>query len=190
MLDASRNPPGAEMQWRKLAIGAFELSAIPVIATLSVLPRRQFDLPRLIGSSEFLAIRSEYVPWQDRHFEVIEQGAPWLHLIGRDVHETCSGSVPRAPALLDLSPRRGPGVGCVRHVTAVYGFDGPEAERPRSLELAFSVAGWETGARGLTGYTNLRWRPSAVIGHPSYGEGAPPWGDDRPPFAPTCESPG
>jgi hypothetical protein len=199
------------MQWRKLAIGAFELSAIPVIAALSAIPRRQFNLPWLVGSSEFLAIRSEYVAWQDRHFEVIEQGAPWLHLIGRDVHETCSGGAPRSPALLDFSPRRGPGVGCARHVAAVYGFDGPEAERLRSLELAFPAAGWETGTRGLTGswadisdavlsrapdalpahrrwmayrYTNLRWRPSAVIGHPSYGEGAPPWGDDRPPFAP------
>lgn len=82
------------MQWRKLAIGAFEASAIPVIVTLSAVPRRQFNLPRLVRSSEFLAIRDEYVPWQDRHFEVIEQGAPWLHLIGRDVHETCSGGVP------------------------------------------------------------------------------------------------
>jgi hypothetical protein len=88
------------MQWRKLAVGAFELSAIPVIVTLSAISRRQFNLPRLVGSSGFLAIRSEYVAWQDRHFEVIEQGAPWLHLMGRDVYETGSGAVPRSPAPL------------------------------------------------------------------------------------------
>jgi hypothetical protein len=202
------------MKWRKLAVGAFELSAIPVIATLSAFPRRQFDLPRLVASSEFLAIRGEYVAWQHRHFEVIEQGAPWLHLVGRDVYETCDGRVPRSPALFDLSPRRGPAVVCARHVTAVYGFDGSETERLCSLELAFPVAGWEIGTRDLTGswadiydavltgapdklpahrrwmayrYANLQWRPSAVIGHPSYGEGTPPWGGGGPPFAPRMQ---
>jgi len=200
------------MQWRKLAVGAFELSAAPVIAAMSAVPRRQFNLPWLVGNSEFTAIRTEYAAWQDRHFEVIERGAPWLHLIGRDVYETCSGGVPRSPALFELSPRRGPAVGAARHVTAVYGFDGGEAERLRSLELAFPVAGWETGwTRDLTGswadisdgvlarapdvlpahrqwmayrYANMQWRPGEVIGHPSFGGGTPPWGDGRPPFAP------
>lgn len=96
-------------------------------------------------------------------------------------------------------------------MTAVYGFDGPEAARLRSLELAFPVAGWQIGHGNLTGfwadihgtvlarapdtlpahrrwmayrYANLNWRPGAVIGLPSYGEGVPPRGDGRPPFAP------
>lgn len=199
------------MQWRKLAVGVFELGAIPVIVIASGIPRRQFNLPGLVASSEFLAIRSEYVAWQNRHFEVIEQGAPWLHLVGRDVHETCHGRVPRSRGLFDLSPRPGPTVGCGRDVTAVYGFDGPETDRLHSLELAFPVSGWEIGRRDMTGSwadiddaalagppdtlplhhrwmayrdTNLTWRPSAAIGHPSYGEGSPPWGDDRPPFVP------
>jgi hypothetical protein len=199
------------MRWRKLT-GASELGAIPVVVAMSAIPRRQFNLPWLVGSSEFAAIRGEYTAWQDRHFEVIEQGAPWLRLVGRDVRETCSGGVPRSPVLFDFSPRRPPAVGAARQVTAVYGFDGPEAQRLRSLELAFPVAGWETaGTRDVVGSwadisdavlarspdalpvhrrwmayrdTNLRWRPVAVIGHPSFGGGMPPWGDGRPPFAP------
>jgi hypothetical protein len=199
------------MQLRKLAVGVFELSAIPVIVILSALPRRQFNLPWLIASGEFRTIRSEYLAWQDRHFEVIEQSAPWLRLAGRDVYETCGGRVPRSRALFDFSPRRSPAVGCARQMTAVYGFDGPQADRLRSLELAFPVAGWEIGPPDLTGSwadisdavlagvpdtlpahrrwmayknVNLQWRPGAAIGHPSYGGGTPPWGDGRPPFAP------
>ncbi len=84
------------MRWRKLAAGVFELSATPVIVIASGIPRRQFNLPWLVASDEFLAIRSEYVAWQNRHFEVIEQGAPWLHLIGRDVYQTAHGGVPRS----------------------------------------------------------------------------------------------
>jgi hypothetical protein len=99
------------MRWRKLAAGVFELSATPVIVTASGIPRRQFNLPWLVASDEFLAIRSGYVAWQNRHFEVIEQGAPWLHLIGRDVYETAHGGVPRSHGLFDLSPRQGPSVG-------------------------------------------------------------------------------
>lgn len=198
------------MQWRRLAVGAFELSTIPLTVLRAAIPRRQFNLPRLAGSGGFLAIRGEYTAWQDRHFEVIEQGAPWLHLMGRDVYETCGGGVPRPP-VLDFSPRRGPGVSCARNVTAVYGFDGPEADRLRSLELAFPVAGWETGRRETKGSwadiydavlacapdalpahrawmayrdVNLEWQPGAVIGRPSYGAGVPPWGDGRPPFQP------
>jgi len=35
------------MRWRKLAVGVVDLGAIPVILVLSVIPRRQFNLPRL-----------------------------------------------------------------------------------------------------------------------------------------------
>lgn len=200
------------MRWRKLAAGAFELGAIPVIGARPAIPRRQFNLPWLVGSSEFAAIRGEYTAWQDRHFEVIEQGAPWLRLVGRDVYESCSGLVSRSPALFDFSPRRPPAVAAARQVTAVYGFDGPGAQHLRSLELAFPAAGWRTGgSRDLAGSwadisdsvlvrspdalpahrrwmayrdTNLEWQPAAAIRHPSFGGGTPPWGSGRPPFAP------
>jgi hypothetical protein len=82
----------------------------------AAVPRRQFNLPWLVGTSEFAAIRGEYTAWQDRHFEVIEQDAPWLGLVGRNVYETCSGRVPRSPALFDFSPRCHPAVGATRQV--------------------------------------------------------------------------
>jgi hypothetical protein len=161
------------MRWRKLAVGVVDLGAIPVILVLSVIPRRQFNLPRLVRSREFKVIRDESTTWLDRHFELIEQGAPWLHRIGRDVWDTCNGSVP-SPSLFDFAPKARPGVGCRRAVTTVYGFDGQETGIP-PVAQAFSVAGWEI-RRIAGGATLAAWRPGEGIGYPSYGEGMPPWG--------------
>jgi hypothetical protein len=71
------------MQWRKLAVGVFELSAIPVIVIASGIPRRQFNLPWLVASSEFLAIRSEYV--QIRDSEVAGERGHGASLIRRGI---------------------------------------------------------------------------------------------------------
>ena len=135
------------------------------------------------GSREFKIIRDDGVAWLDRHFELIEQGAPWLHRIGRDVWDTCNGSVP-SPSLFDFAPKSGPGVVCRRAVTTVYGFDGQETGIP-PVAQAFSAAGWEI--RRISGGATLAvWRPGEGIGYPSYGEGMPPWGG-KPIIAPQMQ---
>jgi hypothetical protein len=146
------------------------------------------------------------VAWLDSNFEVIEGGAPWLHLIGRDVRDFCSGRV--RGVNLGLTPQFKAGVGCARAVTAVYGFDGPWIGRLRSLDQALPAAGWEmAGAvrprwqdldpdaaatvRGAAKFrmqwmtdrqVTLAWQPTAALGLPIGAERMRPWG--RPPLAP------
>lgn len=100
----------------------------------------------------------------------------------------------------------------LRAVTVVYGFDGPQAARLRSLKRAFSPAGWEIRTRAVSGswadideatitlagrdpgavhyyreriaywHAEPAWQPGAAVGYPPGGSTTPPWG--RSPLSP------
>jgi hypothetical protein len=48
---------------------------------------------RRIGGREFADLHDASVAWLEQHFQVIEQGAPWLQRIGSDVWDFCKGGV-------------------------------------------------------------------------------------------------
>jgi hypothetical protein len=200
-----------------LAGRVLQFVAALVLRALIGAPRRQFDLPRWTGGREFGGLHATSVAWLDGHFEVIERGAPWLHRVGTDVWDFCKGGV--SNPFLRFTSGFSATAGCVREVTAVYGFDGPLTARLRSLDQALPAGGWEmTGlalrqtwqdldadraaaAQGLTMHrtrwmtdrrVNLGWRPTAALGYPPGGQGTPPWG--QPPLTPrmrvTCSSRG
>jgi hypothetical protein len=142
----------------------------------------------------------------DSHFELIERGAPWLHRVGSDVWDFCRGGV---QPFLRLEGGFSAGAGCIREVTAVYGFDGLLLPLLRSLDQALPPTGWDMSelavrqtwrdldpdsaatAEGLARHrtrwmidrrVNLTWRPTEGLGYPPDGEGTPPWG--QPPLTP------
>lgn len=170
-------------------------------------PRRQFNLPRWTRRRKFRELHHDSVVWLDSHFRLIEQGAPWLSFVGSDVWDFCRGGVDNR--FLRLQAGSGAGVGCIRNVTAVYGFDGRLIARLRSLEQALPPVGWQLGtpalpqswtdldpgsaatAEGLARHrtrwmtdrrVDLRWSPTAAMEYPPDGAGTPPWG--RPPLTP------
>jgi hypothetical protein len=169
--------------------------------------RRQFNLPRWTRRQEFRDLRRAAVAWLDRHFELIERGAPWLNQVGSDVQDSCSAHV---RGLIEdfFSPRPRATAGCARTVTAVYGFDDPLIARLRSLDQALATAGWELGglawqswadlvppataAPGLARHkvrwmtdrqANLTWRPTIALDYPQEAERMRPWG--QPPLGAT-----
>jgi len=121
--------------------------------------RRQFDLPRWTRSQEFRDLHSTSVAWLESHFELIERGAPWLHRVGSDVRDFCSGRV--TGLTFDLTPHFKANVGCAREVTAVYGFDGPQLARLRSLDQAMPAAGWAMGT-SATRQTTRNYLPLEI----------------------------
>jgi hypothetical protein len=135
------------------ATGALPRVGRPLVRALVLLAktRRQFSLPRWTRSRQFRDLQGSAVAWLDSNFELIEGGAPWLHLIGRDVQDSCSGRV--RGVTLSLTPQRKASVACARAVTAVYGFDGPWIARLRSLDQAMPAAGWE-----MPGAVPQRWQ--------------------------------
>jgi hypothetical protein len=192
-----------------LATGALRRVGGPLFTALALLAetRRQFNLPRWTRRREFRDLHGSAVAWLDSHFELIEGGAPWLHLIGRDVRDSCRGRV--RGVTLSLTPQRKASVACARAVTAVYGFDGPWIARLHSLDQALPAAGWEmTGlavrqrwqdpdpdaaatAQGVAKHrkrwmtdrqVGLAWQPTVALGFPIGAERMRPWG--RPPLAP------
>jgi hypothetical protein len=192
---------------RPLAARALQLVAASVLRALIGAPRRQFDLPRWTRGRQFSGLHAASVAWLDGHFEVIERGAPWLHRVGSDVWDFCQGGV--SNPFLRFTSDFSATAGCVREVTAVYGFDGPLTARLHSLDQAMPAAGWEMSdlalrqtwqnldpgraadaqgmARARTRWmtdrrVNLGWRPTAALGYPPGGEGTPPWG--QPPLTP------
>jgi hypothetical protein len=192
---------------RSLAAGGARMAGRTVFRALLATPRRQFNLPRWTGRREFGELHGDTVAWLDSHFGLIEEAAPWLRRTGSDVWDYCRGGV--SNQFLRLEGGSGAGVGCVREVTAVYGFDGRLLSHLRSLDQALTPAGWKLGtpalpqswadldpdsaatAEGLARHwtrwmidrrVNLTWGPTGALTYPPGGEGTPPWG--RPPLAP------
>lgn len=191
---------------RRFAGALLSLVSAPVLYFLFNAPRRQVNLQRWTRSREFRNMHDIGVAWLDSHFELIEHNAPWLHEVGRDVEDFCEGIV---KPFLTFAPGPRANAGCVRHVTAVYGFDGPLVPRLRTLGLAMPVVGWEMsdlavrqswmdldpgGAANAIGpiqartrwmidrQVNLDWRPSPALDYPPRVEGMRPWG--QPPLEP------
>lgn len=191
---------------RSLAAGALQRAGAVFVRALLAAPRRQIDLPRFTRRRRFRNLHDESVTWLDSHFELIEHGAPWLHRVGRDVWDCCTGRV--SNPFLRLEPGPGAHAGCRREVTTVYGFNGQLSACLRSLDQAMPPAGWEMAAlaRGqswaalnstdlngtepadaLTRHrtrwmtdrqVNLNWRPGAALGYPPSGPRTPPWREE------------
>lgn len=182
------------------------ISIFLVARALERLPRRQVNLRRWTRSQEFGDLRREAVAWLDRHFELIERGAPWLVAGGASVTDVCSAFIGNASF-----GQMGTGAGTEsgRKVTVVYGFGGPLIPLLRSLDQAFPVAGWQLGtqasrqswadldpeaASAATGlarsYTRwmtdrsvtLEWHPTEALGYPPGLDRMRPCG--LPPFRP------
>lgn len=153
---------------------------------------------RWMRGREFADLHAESVTWLDRHLEVIEGGAPWLHRIGCDVWDFCVGGVTPFLALLQ---KPGAGARCSRKLTAVYGFDGQLLPLLRSLDRALPPAGWSIDHPGqswadldparaavatkmekfrsrwmVDRRVNLTWKATGQLGYPPGGPGTPPWG--------------
>lgn len=181
----------------------------PLIRVLTLLTgaRRQFNLPRWTGRREFRDVHSTAVTWLDSHFELIEDGAPWLNAVGRRIRDFCTGRVRGWEFTIGSVPVKAT-AGCRRQVTAVYGFDGPLTERIRSLGQALPAAGWElsrwqawqdfdpataAAAVGLRAQSRvswmtdrtvgLTWQPTEALSLPANLERMRPAG--RPPLTPT-----
>jgi hypothetical protein len=174
---------------RALPKGALRLALRGLVS----LPRRQLDLQRWVGGREFGELHEAAATWLARHFQVIEEGVPWLERVGSDTLDFCNGKV--SNAFLRFAPGHGATAACVREVTAVYGFGGPLSSRLVSLGEALSAVGWnsagpnarrrECGAQDrwmADGMAILRWQPVAALSYPAGGDGTPPWG--RPPLSP------
>lgn len=189
------------------------LAAVPTLVAkkaawlvLVGMPRRQLNIPKWTRGREFRDLHSASVAWLDSHFEVIERGAPWLHRIGTDVWDFCTGGV---QPFFRLEGGNSAGAHCVREVTSVYGLSGELLPLLRSLDQALPPAGWTMGtqavpqswadldpgrAAALHGmashhtswmrdrYAILSWAPTRALGYPSRSAGTPPWG--RPPLTP------
>ena len=191
---------------RSLVAGALKFAGALLFRVLTDAPRRQLNLARWIRGREFRHLHGVSVAWLDSHFELIERGAPWLHRAGSDVWDFCKGGV---RPFFRLEGGFSAVAGCIRKVTAVYGFDGPLLPLLRSLDQALPPAGWKLGTPALPqswadldpGYAatteklarhrtrwmidrqvNLTWGPTETLGYPPDGEGTPPWG--RPPLTP------
>jgi hypothetical protein len=177
---------------RALVTGTLRRAGALFLRALIAVPIRQIDLPRFTRRRKFRDLHRESVAWLDSHFELIEQGAPWLHQVGSDVWDYCSAQV-RNP-VLQFTPGFSAQGGCSREVTAVYGFNGDLTTCLHSLDQAISPAGWEMGelargqawadlngtepvdtlARHRTSWmrerrVGLRWLPSAALPSPSFG---------------------
>ena len=101
-------------------------------------PSRVPDLARFTRSAGFRDVHAAVEAWLDRHFAMIESGAPWLDRAGAVVTDYCwcNQDWPGGP----LSARSR--VMCVRGVAVSYGFDGSPRDRLPELAAAMLGAGW------------------------------------------------
>ncbi|MBF9069953.1 hypothetical protein [Streptacidiphilus fuscans] len=142
-----------------------------------LIARRQFNLPRWTSRQVFVAQRAIVVAWLDSHFAALEHGAPWLHRVGSDVWDYCSGLVPSPFQGNLFEPRRFASLGCDRGVIAVYGFDGDLTERLNQLREALSAAGWERTVWRSRAWVPsdsgqaFSWRPTAALSYPPGPDG-------------------
>jgi hypothetical protein len=191
---------------RSLAVGGLRIAGGLVFRALLATPKRQLNILRWTRGREFRHVHGVGVAWLDSHFGLIERGAPWLHRVGSDVWDFCTGGV---QPFFRLEGGSRAGARCIREVTAVYGFDGTLLPLLRSLDQALPPAGWNLGTPALPqswadldpGYAataeklarhrtrwmtdrrvNPTWRPAEALDYPPDGEGTPPWG--QPPLTP------
>ncbi len=115
------------------------LLAIVLFALVDVWPRRVPDLRRLTARRDFAATHGAMTSWLDRHFELIESEARWLHPVGRGVEDSCRTTWHRAPFSLERKPAR---VVCTRWVWAAFGCDGDLQSGLTALSSALSAIGW------------------------------------------------
>jgi hypothetical protein len=120
-----------------------ELAAVFAIAFLMVSgirPIRVPDLRRLTARPDVAEAHDVITPWLDRHFELIESEAPWLHRVGRRVEDSCRTTWRDIPPFsLERKPAR---VACTRRVRTSYGCDGDLQSRLTALASALSAIGW------------------------------------------------
>jgi hypothetical protein len=97
------------------------LFALMLLLVDEVWPRRAPDLRRLTARRDVAEAHSVITSWLDRHFELIESEAPWLHQAGRRVEDSCRTTWRREPWSLGHKPLE---VVCTRRVRTSYGCDG------------------------------------------------------------------
>jgi hypothetical protein len=140
---------------------------------------RQLNLRRFVRRTEFVNLRAVITAWLDQHFQLLEHHAPWLHRIGADVYDYCSGTV-RERFFHNFMGQHTPRAtaSCHREVTVVYGFD--RADRADALVAAVAAAGWRHYRP-----STLVWRPTAALDYPPGLADTPPWGDE--PLSPSMD---
>ena len=145
----------------------------------------------------------------ERHFELIEDNAPWLDRIGTDLWDYCRGSA-RSPG---FKPGSGGHAACTRILTVVYGFDGRLLAKLDVIGEALFAAGWgkiknvrragrpveqfwvalngegilegkdsDFGPSRIPRSIRPQWRPNKMLSRPTGMESTPPWG--RRPLSP------
>jgi hypothetical protein len=121
-------------------------------------PRWVPDLRRLARDHDFRQLRSGAAVWVDRHFELVDESAPWLDRVGRWVFDRCETDRRSQSFAFPPDP---PSLWCTRDVTAVYGADGNLPDRLAELRAALGGAGWTfTENSVLTGmgiYESVIW---------------------------------
>jgi hypothetical protein len=97
-------------------------------------------LRRFTVTPEFEAMQGAISEWTSANFAIVARGAPWLHLVGRRVDDSCQVRVDKRLAVHVAEV----GAQCDRFVVAVYGADGPLTERLEALGTLLSEAGWDS----------------------------------------------
>lgn len=104
------------------------------------------DLGRFTRSAAFRDRQVTASTWINRHFSLIEQGAPWLDRAGAEVRDYCTagaGNRFTAGWVAGHTFPATPSVGCYRHMAVVYGFDGALGARlPELANALLFMAGW------------------------------------------------
>jgi hypothetical protein len=142
--------------------------------------RRQLNLKRWIRTRRFQDLHGHVVEWLDQHYATLERGSPWLHLVGTDAWDYCSGRV-HSLFEISLQPRYKASAGCTRDVIVVYGFDGDLTQRLHQLEPVLSTAGWtRTGPLPLQPWAQaqaavMRWEPTTALTYAPGLEEIPPY---------------
>ena len=150
------------------------LLAIVLFAIADVWPRLAPDLRKLTARSEFAAAHDVLTSWLDRHFELIEAQATWLHAAGRGVEDSCRTEWRQETFSLERKPAR---VACTRRIWVAYGCDGDLQDRLTGLASALRAIGWGNlrggswDARGGLGGPSasqmraLSWEPGGGLAH-------------------------
>ncbi len=144
-------------------------------------PSRVPDLARFTRSAGFRDVHAAAETWLDRHFEVIERGAPWLDRAGVVVTDYCWCHQDWPRGLLSARSQ----VMCVRRVAVSYGFDGSPRARLPELAAAMLGAGWGTDWPPGPSDGSAGTPVQALAGPDGWRYGTPQWvpvsGLSRPP---------
>lgn len=153
------------------------------------LPTFIVDLGRFTRGTAFRDRQATASAWLDRHFGLIEQGAPWLDRAGAEVRDYCTagaGNTFTAGWVRGHKFPATPSVACYRRVTAVYGFDGSLSARLPELADALFAAGWGEQSepfkqRGRWTYTKVALQGLPGAGGRRNASWGPVPGLERPP---------